>query len=303
MERPGGEDKAMIGLSARRNVAAAVLAVAACLVTGPLSAQTGQPLSPAAAAQFEIRLQQLEQEVRALTGMIEELSFNVRRLEGQFERNQADLEMRLQPGTGGSSNENLAADAALPAPTARAVIPEPSAAPPQIVTPQGVTLGAAPNNPANSTTVTAAPTLTVTPPASGGSATVLPQGAPAEDYNNAYALLQQADYGGAERAFGSFLATYPSDPLAGNAQYWLAETFYVRENYHQAAVQFAEGYKNYPTGPKAAANLLKLGMSLGRLGKNREACASLDELDRRFPDAPGNVQQYARTERQRLGCG
>ena len=43
-------------------------------------------------------------------------------------------------------------------------------------------------------------------------------------------------------------------------------------------------------------------MSLARLGKNDEACASIDELGRRFPDAPGNVQQYARTERQRLGC-
>ena len=269
----------------------------------------GAPMAPQAAAQFEIRLQQLEQEVRGLTGKVEEFSFNLRRLEAQFERNQSDMEMRLQMGQGGDrANENMVMGTTGPTVAAPGTAPlaaAPAATSAMVVTSAPterrtlVVKGIPTSAPASTTA--AAPPAPVTATAPGG-ATVLPQGAPAADYNNAYALLQRADYSGAERAFGAFLAGHPNDPLAGNAQYWLAETFYVRENYHQAAVHFAEGYKNYPAGPKAAANLLKLGMSLGRLGKNGEACASLDELGRRFPDAPGNVQQYARTERQRLGC-
>jgi tol-pal system protein YbgF len=261
----------------------------------------GVPMTPQSAAQFEIRLQQLEQEVRGLTGAVEEFSFNLRRLEAQFERSQSDLEMRLQMGD--AANENMVMGTAAPV-AAAAPAPAPVVTQPQTQRRTLIVQGVPTSAPAATTTAatTAAATPLVTATAPGG-ATVLPQGAPAVDYNNAYALLQRADYSGAERAFGAFLAGHPNDPLAGNAQYWLAETFYVRENYHQAAIHFAEGYKNYPTGPKAAANLLKLGMSLGRLGKNDEACASLTELGRRFPDAPGNVQQYARTERQRLGCG
>jgi len=245
----------------------------------------GAAMAPSTAARFEIRLQQLELEVRGLTGAVEEIGFNLRRLEGAFERSRSDMEMRLQMSGGGAVNEHMIMDGTPAAAAPLAVVSTAAAAATQRQT--VIVQGAAP----------AAQTAAAT------GAMVLPQGAPAVDYNNAYALLQRADYTGAERAFGAFLVSYPNDPLADNAQYWRAETFYVRENYHQAAVYFAEGYKNYPTGKKAAANLLKLGMSLGRLGKNHEACASLDELRRRFPDAPGNVQQYARTERQRLGCG
>jgi tol-pal system protein YbgF len=280
----------------RNRAVAAILVLLLGSGAGTAAAQTstGETLAPAAAAQFEIRLQQLEQQMRQLTGQIEELTFNVHRLEGQLERSRSDMEMRLQMGQSGATDENLAS-------TGGAVV----------VTPEPSSQGMAPNQstgevPSTPVVTAAAPAVTTAPStsiASPSGATVLPQGQPAEDYNNAYALLQQADYAGAERAFSAFLAAHPNDPLAGNAQYWFAETFYVRENYHQAAIQFAEGYKKYPDGPKAAANLLKLGMSLGRLGKTSEACASLDELERRFPDAPGNVQNYARTERQRLGCG
>ena len=60
----------------------------------------------------------------------------------------------------------------------------------------------------------------------------------------------------------SFVERYPKDPLAGNAQYWLGETFYVRKDYSNAATAFAQGYEKYPKGAKASDDLLKLGMSL-----------------------------------------
>jgi len=95
---------------------------------------------------------------------------------------------------------------------------------------------------------------------------------------------------------------YPNDPLAGNAQYWLGETYYVQKDYNNAAAVFAEGYQKYPKGGKAADNLLKLGMSLGQLGQKADACRAFARLDRDFPGAPGNVKERAADEKKRLGC-
>lgn len=241
------------------------------------SAAASGAATPASAANFEIRLQQMEREIRSLTGDVEEVNFRIRRLEEQFERSQSDIEMRLNT-SGAMPTEGIAGPGG--------DVATGTSAPP-----------AAESRSAGPTVVAGAPAAPT-----GRATTLLPRGAPAEDYNNAYALLLQADYAGAEQAFRGFLENHADDPLAGNAQYWLGETYYVREDYQQSAIHFAEGYQRYPEGPKAPANLLKLGMSLARLGKKNEACASFDELDRRFPDAPGNVQQYARTERQRIGC-
>ena len=83
-----------------------------------------------------------------------------------------------------------------------------------------------------------------------------------EAYDEAYNLLKEAKYQEAEQALQAFLSEYPNDKLAGNAQYWLGETYYVRANYEQAAIAFAKGYKNYKTSSKAPDNLLKLGLAM-----------------------------------------
>ncbi len=100
----------------------------------------------------------------------------------------------------------------------------------------------------------------------------------------------------------AFVQRYPNDPLAGNAQYWLGETYYVRQDYNNAATVFAEGYQKYPKGGKAADNLLKLGMSLGQLGQKADACRAFARLDRDFPSAPSNVKERAADEKKRLAC-
>src|SRR3546814_14657630 len=91
-------------------------------------------------------------------------------------------------------------------------------------------------------------------------------------------------------------------PLAGNAQYWLGETFYVRQQYEQASAAFLTGYQNYPKGAKASDSLLKLGMSLAALKKNPEPCAALGQLSKQFPEAPPHVQEAAHRESDTFGC-
>jgi len=135
-------------------------------------------------------------------------------------------------------------------------------------------------------------------PAGGAAAAATP----AQQYQNAFALLRRADYPGAEQALRNFVVQHPKDPLAGNAQYWLGETYYVRRNWKDAAIAFAEGYQKYPKSGKAPDDLLKLAMSLGNMGQKANACTALRRLERDFPQMPANVRGPATGEKQHLGC-
>jgi tol-pal system protein YbgF len=125
---------------------------------------------------------------------------------------------------------------------------------------------------------------------------------PKQLYETAYGYLLQRDYGAAEAAFDDFLRRHPSDSLSGNAQYWLGESHFVRGQYKAAAASFLKGYQSYADGAKAPDSLLKLAMSLDRLGQKDAACSSYGELATKFPNAPASVKSRAQSERQRVGC-
>jgi tol-pal system protein YbgF len=141
------------------------------------------------------------------------------------------------------------------------------------------------------------PQMASAPP--GGAET---EQSPKQLYETAYGYLLQRDYGAAEAAFDEFLRRHSNDPLAGNAQYWLGESLYVRGQYRAAAGAFLKGYQTYSKSAKAPESLLKLAMSLQRLGQKDAACSSFSELTTKFPSAPSHVKTTAQTERQRAGC-
>jgi tol-pal system protein YbgF len=123
-----------------------------------------------------------------------------------------------------------------------------------------------------------------------------------EQYQYAFDLLRQNKYGDAEQALRTFVDQYPEHPLAGNASYWLGETFYVRQDYDNAALTFAEGFQKYPQGGKAPDSLLKLGMSLSALGETGDACKAFEELAARYPKASEGIKQRAAREQSKNGC-
>lgn len=136
------------------------------------------------------------------------------------------------------------------------------------------------------------------PPAAG----LLPSGSATQQYNHAFGLLKQANYPDAEAALKAFVERYPKNPMAGNAQFWLGETYYARARFLDAASAFAEGYKRYPRGTKAPDALLKLGMSLARANQKQNACVALAQLEHDFPNAGAAVKEHATAEKKRLGC-
>lgn len=121
-------------------------------------------------------------------------------------------------------------------------------------------------------------------------------------YERAYSFMLQQDYGAAEVAFRDFLARHPNDALSGNAQYWLGETYYLRGEFKTAATAFLEGYEKHRQNAKAPNSLLKLAMSLDRMGQRDAACSSFAELSQKYPNAPADIQRQASTERRRSGC-
>lgn len=121
-------------------------------------------------------------------------------------------------------------------------------------------------------------------------------------YNQGYGDLLRRDYAAAATAFGQLVRAYPDDPLAGKAQYWLGETYYVREQYKDAAEAFLRGYKRYKAGEKAPDSLLKLAMSLAALGQKQEACSAFSELGTKFPMADERLRDEAKSERRKAGC-
>ncbi len=147
-----------------------------------------------------------------------------------------------------------------------------------------------------------APSTAAAPPAAGAAAAGA-AGAADQVYNDAFKKLQDGDYAGAEKGFKAFVQRYPQHALAGNAQYWLGETFYARRDYQNAMTSFAEGYKNYKASPKGPDNLLKLGVTLATLGRKPDACAIFARFAQDYPRATDLQKRRVDQERQKNGCG
>lgn len=253
------------------------------------AAESGQPLPPTSAAQLQVRMSQLEEELRSITGRMEEVSFQVQQLNSRMDTTLSDIEYRLTALEGG----------------------EP-AAPSANAGQSGGSGGQPSNNPPAMTPPDQGdgPTQVVPPPANGGgesgptetASVELPEGTAAEQYDHAKSLLRQREFEEAAGVLQAFIDAHPDAPLTGNAYYWLGETYYVRGQYDQAIAKFGAGYKTFPEHPKAPDNLLKLAMSLGKSGRKPQACAAFTELQRKYPDAGTNLKSIARQESQSLGC-
>jgi tol-pal system protein YbgF len=262
--------------------------------TGPGGAPVAvTPPDSQTAANYEVRFSQIEDEMRNLTGQIEEVQYNLGQLKRRVDTLASDVDQRLSALEHGGAGGAAVADAA---PGAKAPAAPPRGAgenPAEPASRSGV-LG---QLPAGAAQTAAAPATSPKPDAGS-----LPTGTPQEQYNYAFGLLRQANYPAAEQALRTFVQRYPNDALAGNAQYWLGETYYVRQDYSNAAAVFAEGYQKYPKGGKAADDLLKLGMSLARANQKQNACVAFAQLDHDFPNPGSSIKEHSLAEKKRLGC-
>jgi len=224
----------------------------------------------------EIRMSELESELRKLTGAVERASNDVNVMSTRIDKLIEDLDLRLKSIE--STVLNLK-------PTSNQI-----------------------NKPDNATNMEASQkdTLTERDDETKSDAqlnlSVLPKTGPEEQYAYARGLLMKLDYQSAELAFKEFINLNKEHKLSSNAYYWLGEVYYVRKSYAEAAGAFIDSYKLFPIGIKAPDSLLKLGMSLAELGNVDEACESFEELLLKFPEANSRVRRRALQESVRIGC-
>ena len=131
---------------------------------------------------------------------------------------------------------------------------------------------------------------------------ILPTGSPEEQYEFATSFLKVGDYNTAEVALKEFVETNNEHDLAGNAQYWYAETFRIRQLFTDAASAYLEGYQKYPKSTKAPINLLKLGVSLVQIGEKDQGCSMITGVGKQYPKASQSVLQKAKYEEKKFDC-
>ena len=246
-----------------------------------------------AIARLSNHITQLDMEIRRLTGANEELNHKHSQLQTRLDRISTDLEFRLkklegnlssstEPSIGNSETPQLSTD------------PNSASLPPAAAL-QGVDRGV------RRFGSKASPLDKMVRPKSQQLADT--NETPEQQYDRAHWLIiKRRDFPAAERVLTEFINANRGHRLAPNAYYWLGRTYFVRSNFEQAAITFAEGFQQFPESKKAAAILLNLGNSLSRLGKNREACTTYYKLQRNFREMEESVRRRLDRERKRSKC-
>ncbi len=304
----GSEDKMVLDIKTLRWAATAIFATV--LSAAPMAqAQVTDP-----------RLFQLEEQVRMLTGQLEELNFQLLQMQETLRKQQEDNEFRLQ------QLEEKQQGAVSPSTTTQPETGVAEAAPDAV----------APNAPADGGQLLAAPapaqagepprtlgTLTVDPsgnvlgagvdfsaPIVPGAGTGLPSpsgdvsGAidPQTLYQTGYRHVLDGDYKMAEEVFRSFVDIHPDDPLSADAHFWLGEAVLAQGRFEDAATIFIDARARYPQAGKAAETKLKIGAIMAALGNRDVACATFADAVATHPDMTVAVRNSIEAERAKLRC-
>jgi len=281
----------------------------------------GLPAKAQDAADLVVRTSRMENQIRQLSGQIEQLQFENKRLSEQLRKFQEDVDFRLNERGGRSSGAaapgNTAPPAAGPRPQRRGDAFDPSVQQGAAGAPRplngGISgiiedefaEGGAAQGPLDLQGVGRNVPQGALPQTAPRGPSVAAASGPAtakEAYDLAYASILRKEYEQAEMGFRQFLQSYPRDRLAVDATYWLGESYLQRKRYREAAEQFLKVSNEAPKSTKAPESLLRLGIALNGLGAKDQACATYAKAGIDYPSAPNSVRQGIERERRRSGC-
>jgi tol-pal system protein YbgF len=287
-----------------------------------------------------LRLDRLEAQIRQLTGVVEQLQHRNQQLEAYIRRTPDDSEHR-QPEFGPRGASRPASPPRSQIPSSQSVPAAPSAGrrgdafdpsqhPHAPGVPQALGSPSSASQPPVAGNSGEAPIgapggrgagspldlATLSPPSgalpgqpprypgagSAHAATQPPTQLPKDEFDLAYGYMLRKDYALAEEGFRNFISRHPNDRLAGDAAYWLGESFFQRQLYRDAAETFLNVSTKFESATKAPEALLRLGQSLAALGEKEAACASLGEVLRKYPRASAGVKQGVEREQKRVRC-
>jgi tol-pal system protein YbgF len=140
---------------------------------------------------------------------------------------------------------------------------------------------AAPAQPSQPTTPTDAPGPGQAAPAAGN-----PPEPPDTLYQSALSDYTSARYKLALGEFQQYLKFYGNTMLAGNAQFYIGQIYFMQENYDDAINAFNVVIERYPEGNKVTQAIYKKGMALEKLDQKSAATKEFRMLLTRYPNSP-----------------
>ncbi|MEQ1899781.1 MAG: tol-pal system protein YbgF [Devosia sp.] len=276
-------------------------------------------------AQLTVRVQELEDTVRNLTGQIEGLQFALTQLQEQLAKMQQDNEFRFQELEGGAGKKPEAATQDAGATPVEA-LPQADTATDTTALPAPEPL-AADTNAAGDPVVndglgdSADPLLGTNQAGEGTLGTLdenalgtrpldltldsgqqLSDGDANAQYQAGYDALVRGDYAFAEDQLTQFIALYPDNPQAAEATNWLGEALLQQQKYAEAADVLTTGYQNYSNSPRTPDIMLRLGEAMNGAGEPETACRLFFEVSRRFPNQPTAFKQKLKSEQAAAQC-
>ena len=246
-----------------------------------------------------LKLSEIENQFQELTNKFEEINFKLDKLSNRMSKVQADNQIRFQ------DLENVVSSDANTNKLTKKTNNEQMEVLPGSSQPQdlgSISYKDTATNETSQKTNSVDSTALVVTETFQAEEKILPNESPDKQYQFATSFLKVGDYSTAERAFREFVDTNPEHNLAGNAQYWYAETFRIRQLYTDAASAYLEGYQRYPKGEKAPINLLKLGVSMVQIGEKDQGCKMINGVEEQYPEANQSVIQKAKYESQKFEC-
>lgn len=291
-------------------------------------------ISPAGAqdaSEAIVRLNRVENQMRQMSGQIEQLQFENRQLKEQLRRIEEGMPSGATAAPAARPKPPLPATGVVTAPAAKpgSVPPrrgdafDPSQQPGapgapmtlgstqpsqplvdsgQEAPPYRMPEGALPDNVLEAPGGVVAEEPAGARPPVGPSVAATGSGDPSIDYNQAYASFTGRRYSEAEMGFRSFLQSHPRDRLVPDAMYWLGESYLASNRPREAAEQFLNVSSEHSASPMAPNAMLKLGVSLNAIGAQDRACAVFAELGRKYPQASASFKTETAREQRRAGC-
>ncbi|MDC3145894.1 tol-pal system protein YbgF [Candidatus Pelagibacter sp.] len=248
-----------------------------------------------------LKLSEIEKQFQQLTNKYEEINFKIDKLNSRLSKVQADNQLRFQQlETNNIGEDNSSLTSSITDTTVDKEKILPGSTQPQDLGSVSYKDMTTESEIQSIQSIDA--TKTVVTETFQSEEKILPEGSPENQYEFATSFLKVGDYNMAERAFREFVDSNPKHKLSGNAQYWYAETFRIRQLYTDAASAYLEGYQKYPKSEKAPINLLKLGVSLVQIGEKDQGCLMIAGVKKQYPKATQSVLQKAKYEEKKFEC-
>jgi tol-pal system protein YbgF len=249
-----------------------------------------------------LKLSEIEKQFQELTNKYEEINFKMDKLSLRLSKVQADNQLRFKSLENNTTINNTENNSLTSLPKTdinqKKILPG-SSQPQELGT---ISYKDMTTNDETQVVQSVDSTKTVSTEIFQSEEKILPEGTPKEQYEFATSFLKVGDYNMAERAFREFVDNNPDNEFSGNAQYWYAETFRIRQLYTDAASAYLEGYQKYPKSEKAPINLLKLGVSLVQIGEKDQGCLMIVGVKKQYPNATQSVLQKAKYEEKKFEC-